>query len=63
MEILNNILLFIETYLSLSIFTTILNINLDKKQRIIYIISISTISIISNALIITPISFIISYIT
>lgn len=47
-------LFFIEAYVSMSLFTLILNINTTKKQKIIYVLAMSITSIISKYLIPAP---------
>ena len=47
-------LIFIEIYISMLLFTTILNINSTKKQHIIYVISMSLYVIVSRLFIPTP---------
>lgn len=57
-EILTNIIgiptVFIEAYVSMLLFTLILNISTTKKQRIIYVCTISLFSIFSRFVIPTP---------
>lgn len=56
-ELLNIIILplhFIEAFISMLLFTTILGINSSRKQKTIYVLSMSFISIISRILIPTP---------
>ena len=52
---------FIETYLSLCIFTTFLKMDLSKKKQLIYVITISLVFILSNLLIGEPFNVIINY--
>lgn len=57
-EVLVNILIipfhFIEAYISMLLFTTILNINATKKQKFIYVLAMSFISIINRLIIPSP---------
>lgn len=59
-ELITNIIgipsIFIEIFISMLIFTTLLNINYSKKQKIIYVLITSTISIISRFLLPLPIN-------
>lgn len=52
---------FIETYLYLCLFTAILKINFSKKQKFLYVISVSSLFILSNFFIGEPFSIIINY--
>ena len=52
----------IESYLMLSLFTAILNINCYKKQKIIYILLTSFVSILSNYILPDVINILINYI-
>ena len=52
---------FLETYLSLYLFTCILNIKLSKKKIIFYIFTVSIISIINNLFVGEPFNIIINY--
>lgn len=45
---------FIEAYVSMLIFTMVLNINVTKKQKIIYILTITILGIITNLFILEP---------
>lgn len=47
-------LIFIEAYVSMLLFTTILNISVTKKQQIIYVLAISIFGIITNLFIPEP---------
>ena len=47
-------LIFIEAYISMLLFTTILNISATKKQKIIYVLLMSLVSIISRLIIPNP---------
>lgn len=56
-ELLNILILplhFIEAYISMLLFTTILNINATKKQKFIYVLSMSFVSIFSRLVIPNP---------
>lgn len=56
-ELLNILILplhFVEAYISMLLFTTILNIDATKKQKIIYVLSMSFISILSRLVIPSP---------
>ncbi len=53
----------IETTLLMSLFLSILNIDSNKKQKILYVILISAISIFSNYMIPTPFHLIVIYIS
>ena len=53
---------FIEIYLTFCIFTTILKTNYTKKQKNLYIVSVSTVSIVSSLLIPEPYNIFINYV-
>lgn len=61
-KILNIPLAFIESYVYMLLFTTLLNIKASKKQNIIYIISTSCLGIISSTFIPKPYSNLITFI-
>ena len=52
---------FIETYIYLLIFTTFLNLKFSKKQKVIYVIVISSLSALSKLVIGEPYSVIVNY--
>lgn len=66
-EVLTNILIlpmyFIEAYVSMLLFTLILNIQTTTKQKTIYVLTITTASIISKSFIIAPYNSFINIIT
>ena len=47
-------LIFIEAYISMLIFTTLLDITTTKKQKWLYVIALSTFSVVSRFLISNP---------
>ena len=53
---------FIEIYLTFCIFTIILKTNYTKKQKYVYIVSVSTVSIVSSLLIPEPYNVFINHI-
>lgn len=53
---------FIEIYLTFCIFTIILKTNYTKKQKYVYIVSVSTVSIVSSLLIPEPYNVFVNYI-
>ena len=53
---------FIENYLSLNLFLSILNIESTRKQRILYVLVFSIIGILSSYFIPSPFNFIVNYI-
>ena len=54
---------FIENYLSLNLFLSILNIKSSRKQRILYVLIFSVIGTLSSTFIPSPFNFIINYIS
>lgn len=54
---------FIENYLSLNLFLSILNIESTRKQRILYVLVFSIIGILSSYFIPSPFNFIVNYIS
>lgn len=64
-ELVNAILIpptFVENYLFMSLFLIILNVQASKKQKLIYVLSISTISIISSNFLFSPLNVFVNYI-
>lgn len=61
--IILHIAMFIETYLSLNLFLSVLNISSTRKQRILYVIIVSMEGTLSSLFIPSPFNFIINYIT
>ena len=54
-------LLFIESYLSLCLFTNLLNLNSSRKQKLLYVFLTSLVSIIINLFVPSPFNVILNY--
>lgn len=61
--IILHIAMFIETYLSLNLFLSVLNIKSTRKQRFFYVLIVSTEGNLSSLLIPSPFNFIVNYIS
>lgn len=54
-------LFFVENFLIMNLFISILNISITRKQKLIYVVVMSAISILTNYIIISPINIIVNY--